>query len=413
MNLRERIAEFIDAESLLQRGSRVVVGLSGGADSVALLALLRSLGYECTAVHCNFGLRGDEADRDARHAETIASKLGARFILVKFNTKEYAREHNQSIEMACRELRYNEFERIRRETASEAVAVGHHREDNIETMFLNLLRGSGLHGIKGMLPRRGNIIRPLLETPRQDILEYLQRENLAYIVDSSNLENDYKRNRLRNVIIPTIIGEFPDALTTLNRSLRNLRDCDSLYLEMLPERADSLEGVVPTLLHEWIAPYGFNSSQCEKIITSESGAEFYSATHVLTVCPGRKYELCEINTKIPQPKLIVKTYPATDALKPQRGHVYFDAETLGAVDELTLELWHEGDRMRPFGMNGYRMVSDVMADCGISATERRKTWLLKRGDEVLWIVGHRASAHFPITNKTKNITEISIDHENI
>lgn len=413
MNLLSQIEKFIQRESLLTQGSRVIVGLSGGADSVSLLSILTSLGYECIAVHCHFGLRGEEADHDAAHSESIASGLGIPFKLVKFNTQDYAKKHRLSIEMACRELRYHEFERLRQELDAEAIAVGHHREDNVETMLLNLLRGCGIHGVRGMLPSRDHIVRPLLETPRAELISYLEENNLDYVIDSSNLENDFKRNRLRNIIIPAILDAFPDALTSLSVSIKNLRECDELYSSLLPPRSDSLKGVSSTLLHEWLAPFGFNSAQCRDILSAETGAAFHSKTHYLTICSGNRYELGEISEINTRPKLKVETYPALKPFNPKNGHLYLDADALPHDMTFELTLWSEGDRMRPFGMNGYRMVADVMNDCGISATARRSTWLLRLGNDILWIVGHRASALYPITDKTENITEISIDHENI
>lgn len=413
MPLAKRISAFIDAESLLSQGSRVIVGLSGGADSVALLALLTELGYNCIAVHCHFGLRGDESDRDLRHSEGIAARLGTQFLSVKFDTMEYVRSNDVSIEMACRELRYAEFERLRVKYDADAIAVGHHREDNIETMFLNLLRGCGLHGVKGMLPKSGHIIRPLLETSKSEILQYLEGKKLPHIVDSSNFQNDFKRNKLRNVIIPAIVSAFPDALKTLSSSLRNLRECDALYSQLLPPRSESLEGVSSTLLHEWLEPFGFNSSQCRSILTAVTGAFFRSETHILTILPSKRYELREIEEKVKKPLITSKTFPANLPFKPQKGHIYFDSALVAESAEWELRLWREGDRIIPFGMKGYRMASDVMRDCGISASKRRETWVLTRNGELIWIVGHRVSSHFAVTENTTEITELYIDHEDI
>lgn len=407
MSLREQISDFINAESLLSRGSRVIVGLSGGADSVALLSLLADLGFECIAVHCHFGLRGAEADRDAAHSAKIARRLGVRFEKVRFDAKGYAREHKISLEMACRDLRYAEFERLREKYDAEAIAVGHHREDNIETLLLNLLRGSGLHGLKGMLPRRERIVRPLLETPRQDILNYLNRQGLPYIVDSTNLSDDFSRNRLRNSVLPALTEAFPDAPAAIGRALRNLRDCDTLYRSLLPKRTDSLRGVCPTLLHEWLEPFGFNSAQCRAMLKAESGATFRSKTHILTICPQGKYDLREADYKIPEPQLTYRILPAGEPFRPQAGRLYLDAEGLAASDDWEISPWQEGDRMKPFGMEGYRMVSDIMNDLKIPASLRRSTWLLRRNGEVLWIIGHRASAHFPVTETTTKIIEIT------
>ncbi len=411
MLLTKKISGFIDAESLLPQGSRVIVGLSGGADSVALLALLSELGYDCIAVHCHFGLRGEEADRDLLHSKAIAAQLGAKFHSVKFDTLEYARSRNVSLEMACRELRYAEFERLRIEYGAVSIAVGHHREDNIETMLLNLLRGCGLHGVKGMLPKNGYIVRPLLDTSREELLQYLNSKQLPFIVDSSNLQNDFKRNKLRNVIIPEIIECFPDAPKTLSASLRNLRECDALYRKMLPPRSESLEGVSPTLLHEWLEPFGFNSAQCKDLLNAATGAAFQSETHILTILPNSRYELRENQKQINKPKLISKTYRADASFLPRKGHIYFDSKLVAEPADWELRLWHEGDRMIPFGMKRYRMAADVMHDCGISATKRRETWVLTRNGELIWIVGHRASAHFAVTKNTTEITEIYIDHE--
>ena len=413
MPLAKKVSDFIDAESLISQGSRIIVGLSGGADSVALLALLTELGYNCIAVHCHFGLRGEESNRDLRHSEEIAARFNAHFHSVRFDTMEYVRLNSVSIEMACRELRYAEFERLRVKYDAVAIAVGHHREDNIETMFLNLLRGCGLHGVKGMLPKSGFIVRPLLDTSREDILQYLESKKLPYIVDSSNFHNDFKRNKLRNVIIPTIVATFPEASKTLSASLRNLRECDALYRQMLPIRSESLEGVCPTLLHEWLEPFGFNSAQCRDILTAASGAVFQSDTHIITLLPYKRYELREIEKHVKKPRLIAKSFPAQLPFSKKRGHIYFDSSLVAEPAEWELRLWKEGDRIIPFGMKGYRMAADVMRDCGISATKRRETWVLTRNGELIWIVGHRASSHFAVTKNTTEITEIYIDHEDI
>lgn len=407
MSLRKQVSDFINAESLLSQGSRVIVGLSGGADSVALLALLSELGYECIALHCHFGLRGEEADRDAAHAAKIAARLGAKFEEIRFYAADYARKNRISIEMACRDLRYAEFERLRDNYSAEAIAVGHHREDNIETLLLNLLRGSGLHGLKGMLPKRDHIIRPLLDTPREEIIKYLSERHLDYIVDSSNLNEDFRRNRIRNSVIPALTKAFPDAPEAIGRSLRNLRDCDALYRSLLPERTDSLDGVSSTLLHEWLAPFGFNPTQCRDMLTAESGAVFRSRTHILTICPQKKYYLQEIDTENPRPRLTYRILTPGEQFKPQEGKLYLDAEGLSTDDNWEISPWRKGDRMKPFGMGGYRMVSDIMNELKIPASLRPVTWLLRRNGEILWIIGRRASAHFPITEKTTKIIEIS------
>ncbi len=425
-----KIREFINAEHLLTPGATVIVGISGGADSSALLAVLTELEYRCIAANCNFGLRGDEAERDSLHAAKTATKLGADFCRKDFNARKVADERHISTEMACRDLRYGYFEQLRSDHDAEAIAVGHHREDNVETFFLNLLRGSGIHGLRGMLPRRDAIIRPLLNVSRQEILDYLKVLGLDYVVDSSNLENDFKRNRLRNIILPAMEKEFPGANAKISDSINFLRANEALYNSLLPPMPESLAGVSPTLLHEWLAPCGFTSDQCAKIPTAQSGAVFTSPTHKLTICPHGKYNvstLCRASgvdglksqpdalQSLPdhdcRPRLSGRYLPFAENFRPVPGVLYLDAEALPAEADWELRPWRPGDRMRPFGMRGNRAVSDILAEAGVPADQRRQTYVLTLNGEIIWVVGYRTSAYYPITKYTTEILEIR--HEEI
>lgn len=409
--LAARIASFIAAGHVAEPGARVLVGLSGGADSVALLALLRELGYGCVAVHCHFGLRGAEAERDLEHARAVASRLGAEFVEHRFDTRAYMADHGVSAEMACRELRYELFERLRKERGCDVIAVGHHREDNIETLFLNLLRGCGIHGARAMEPRRGKVIRPLLETSKQELLTYLSERGIDYVTDSSNLVADVARNRLRLLVLPALREAFPDADERLARSLANLRGCEGLYNSLLPERGDSLGGVDPVLLHEWLAPYGFNAAQCADMTAAMTGAVFISPTHCVTICKGGRYELCALGETPSRPRLEGRIVKRPANFKPRRGVLYLDA---AAAADATWELrpWMPGDRISPFGMRGSRPVADVLADAGVSASRRKDALVLTRNGRVLWVVGVRASSLFPVTEKSTEIIEIFC-HEDI
>lgn len=411
-SLARRVAGFIAGQRLIEPGRRVLVGLSGGADSVALLSLLREAGHECVAVHCHFGLRGAEADRDLRHSREIAGKLGAEFVGRHFDARSEMARRGISAEMACRDLRYELFERMRESRGCDVIAVGHHREDNVETLFLNLLRGCGIHGVRAMEPRRGNVVRPLLEVSKAELLDYLAERGLTYVTDSTNLVADVARNRLRLEVLPALRRAFPDADRMISRSLSNLRGCERLYNSLLPERSASLKGVTPTLLHEWLAPYGFNATQCADILRSSAGAEFTTASHRLAVCRDATYELVElVDAGARRPRLQGRICPREANFAPRHGVLYMDARA--ACDATwQLRLWQPGDRIRPFGMRGSRLVADVLADAGVSAPARRQCWLLLRNGEVVWIVGVRASALFPVTETTTQIIEI-ISHENI
>ncbi|MDE5960388.1 MAG: tRNA lysidine(34) synthetase TilS, partial [Duncaniella sp.] len=200
-------------------GDTIIVGLSGGADSVALLSVMLELGYECVAAHCNFHLRGNESMRDENFCRELCRELSVELLTVDFDVSERCRHTGESVEMACRELRYDWWNGLINKGIGNLIAVGHHREDNVETFFLNLLRGSGLVGLKGMQPRSLNIIRPLLDTTKAEIISYLESRGLKYVTDSTNSSNEFKRNRLRNIVLPEFEQAFPGAMDAIATSI--------------------------------------------------------------------------------------------------------------------------------------------------------------------------------------------------
>lgn len=283
--LEESVALSIRKNRLidLQSATPVISTLSGGADSVALLAALTALGIKCVAAHCNFHLRGEESDRDERHARHIAEMFGAGIKVKHFDVGSYRREHGGSVEMACRELRYAWFNELRTELGAQAVAVAHNADDNIETFFLNLLRGTSIAGLTGMAPlSHGHIVRPMLGVSRAVIEKYLESRNIPFITDSSNLSNDYRRNRLRNVVLPALRGCFPDADARIADTMSHLADNEKLYRLMLDERrmdfstpsgwpvnVSELKSQYPDnaalMLYEWLRPEGLTLSQATDI----------------------------------------------------------------------------------------------------------------------------------------------------
>ncbi|MBE6304659.1 MAG: tRNA lysidine(34) synthetase TilS [Bacteroidales bacterium] len=413
MTFLELVSSFVSSERLLTPEAKVVVGLSGGADSSALLAVLCELGYECHAVHCHFGLRGSEADRDLNHSRQLAARFGVEFYSVYFDTYAYAKQNGVSLEMACRELRYDYFEKLCDQLGADVIAVGHHKEDNIETFFLNLLRGSGLHGLRAMLPRRGRIVRPLLSVSKSQILDFLRVRGIEYVEDSSNSSNDFRRNRLRNVVLPILEEQFPGSLDAVHESVKNLRRNEELYNALLPKRVNCLDGITETLLFEWLSPFGFNSAQCEQILTSTPGAQFMSDTHKLTLCKGNFYELDELQFRLERPRLNGRIYPRPKNFKPSKGVLYLDADSVNkSKGNWELRLRRAGDRIKPFGMiTGTKLVNDILAEAGVSVSGRDRSYVLTLDGEILWVVGVRASAHYPVTESTKNIIEIYHEKE--
>ncbi len=438
MNIISKVKKSIENEALLSPSARVIVATSGGADSVALLAILNSLGYDCIAAHCNFHLRGEESDRDMKHVQMLCQKLNIQLHITHFDVHQYCEQKGLSLEMACRELRYEWFDNLLVSLNAEAIAVAHHREDNIETFFLNLLRGTGIAGLTGMKPRNGKIIRPMLDCTRAEIEKYLADNGLTYVTDSTNAQNDFKRNRLRNIILPSLEQNFSGASDAILATIANLTSQQSVYQAYISNckakyfNGDSIaidqliaeESNAQVVLFELLKPYGFNITQVKDIIASsaQSGRQFSTESTAAVLNRGT----LEISTKsidvqedttvtidlsssIDEPiSLSVETLVISD-FAPSRdcNSIYLDKSVLDGNPVFQLRHWREGDRLKPFGMKGTQKVSDIFNNAKVSITNKSKIWLLTRNDEILWIVGIRASRLFPVTKTTNFFIKIT------
>lgn len=435
--LVDKVAASIKADRLISPGARVLVALSGGADSVALLKALSQLGYDCTAVHCNFHLRGDESDRDEAHAVAVAESAGVGIKVAHFDTEAERRATGESIEMACRRLRYDLFERLRDELDASAIAVAHHRDDNVETLFLNLLRGAGIGGLKAMTPRSGRIIRPMLSVTRSEIEDYLSNIGAAYVTDSTNLTNDFARNRLRNLVIPQLNELFPGASDAVGRSIANLQSAWRFYrraIGELHERYVGADGVIDlrgliadnpeaeVILGEWLRAEGFDASTASEIISSadRSGRIFSDRTgsKAYLLDRGRLLPTDRINAAdddceperivdLTQPPFIMTEGDIAD-FAPARvaDSAWFDADILDGNPRFALRQWRDGDRMAPFGMNGTKKLSDIFNDAHIPLTEKRNYPVLTRNGEIIWIVGLRQSRRFAVGPSTRRFIRL-------
>ena len=426
----------------LRRDAPLVVAVSGGADSVALLAALADEGYPCVAAHCNFHLRGDESVRDMRFVESLTEQLGIDLYVKDFNVPAAMAETGESVEMACRRLRYDWFDELLTALGGADVAVGHHREDNVETFFLNLARGTGIAGLTGMSYRRGNVVRPLLDCTRAQIEAYLTERGLGYVTDSTNAEDDYKRNRLRNRLLPHFDELMPGALEGVERTMAMLADAKAIYDEAVAraaERYGSIEkGCInvgqladepnaATLLFELLRAAGFTKTQSDNVLSDpmRSGVAFDAPSGgfraelsrgVLTIVRGvdtaddKEYEITldgDISTPL---HIAIKKHAGTSAFVPDKSQrvLCLDASALEGNPRWCLRHWRRGDRMRPFGMSGSRLVSDLFSDAKMTAAQKRDTWLLTRDDRILWVHGVRASAHFPVGHRTRAYLELCL-----
>ena len=229
-DITARVANFIGRHHLLSSGAKVIVGLSGGSDSVCLTLMLHEMGYDLTGVHCNFHLRGEESMRDERFVHDFCQKLNIPLHKADFDTAQYAKDHKLSIEMAARELRYDLFRRLKAELHAEAIAVGHHQDDNVETLMLNMVRGTGIKGACGMQAVNGDIIRPLLCLRRHEIMHFLAARQQDYVTDHTNLEDEYARNKVRLNIVPQLEAINPRAVDNMSTTMDNLREVYNIYI---------------------------------------------------------------------------------------------------------------------------------------------------------------------------------------
>ncbi len=407
----------------------VLVALSGGADSVALLRVLMAAGGDCRAAHCNFHLRGEESMRDERFVRDLCQRLDVPLTVRNFDVSAWQQEHGGSVEMACRQLRYEWFEQERQRQGCSLIAVAHHADDQVETFFLNLLRGTGTRGLTGMQRLNGNIWRPLLDVTRSDILNYLNDIGQDYVTDSTNDENDYRRNRLRNIVLPVIEQEFHASRSRILDTMGNLsRDHDllnELTIEALPDEhhidITSLSGRqhAPTLLYHRIRHLGFNREQCQQAIEAaqqgHSGRQFPSSSHILVVNrqtidiePIKDEQPVEIpfdfNTGLQSPVHITVTRgdaPFSPRMCDGKLRIALCSRVM-ECNHVVLRHWKQGDRIKPFGLHGSKLVSDLFADLKLDHAAKHQAWLLEADGDIIWIIGHRASALYPVTIESQD-----------
>ena len=437
--MRHKVERFIHEHCLLENGDKVLVAISGGADSVALLVVLHRLGYNCEAIHCNFHLRGEESNRDELFTKELCERLDIRLHTVHFDTKAYAQEKGISIEMAAREQRYAAFEEHRLATGAKAIAVAHHRDDSAETMLLNLTRGTGIKGLRGIQPRNGFIIRPLLCVGRDEITEYLEWRGEKYVTDSTNLTSDYTRNKIRLEIIPKLAEINPSILATLAATAQRISDAEKIYSHAIKEAVERVrqgdainigklrQEIAPaTVIHEILAPLGFNSTQIEDIVASmesEGAKQFHAAEWSviknrgeLMILPKRDFEQ-EVRT-LPHEGSVLTAQGALTIT-----HATFNGEiprerNIACIDAdrvhlpLTLRNTRQGDRFAPFGMRGTKLVSDYLTDRKKSIVEKQAQLVVADAvGDIIWLVNERPAAQCCVNGKTRNVILLEWDRQ--
>lgn len=421
-----KVKDYIRKHKLLNDNDLYIVALSGGADSVALLLLLDEMGYNIHAAHCNFHLRGEESDRDELFCESLCQQKSIPFHRIYFDTLTYAETHKVSVEMAARELRYHYFEELRSDIGATGVCVAHHQDDSVETVLLNLIRGTGLRGLTGIQCRNGHILRPLLCVSRKEIESYLQTKDQDYVIDSTNLEDDMLRNKVRLRVIPLLQELNPAVTENILRTSENLTEAQGILdsIVSLYKNSKSLDlnelkkyGSSEYILFEWLKDYGFNGVQVKEAMGAETGCIFTSSLgYDLLVDRGRF--VVEPTLKSLKPLCI-----------PEEGTYVLDEETKISVKKvpvwvsreervatldaskvhfpLTVRRVEKGDKMVPYGMRGHRLLSDIMTDRKMTLLEKRRQIVVVDAKGIIvWLAGIRISDLCQIDDTTTEVVEI-------
>ena len=422
--MKERVRKYIQANQILTPEGLVLVGVSGGADSIALLIVLQQLGYSVQALHCNFHLRGKESDRDERFVSAFCRQKDIPLLIRHFDTREYAAQHNISIEMAARDLRYEWFYQVLAETKAQCIAVAHHKNDQAETLLLNLIRGTGIRGLAGMYPLRNNIARPLLCVTREEILSYLNQMNQDYVTDSTNLEREATRNKVRLDVLPLLAEINPNIINTLSDTCSIMASSLPLYQKGVEEElqkalinADEINipllqesGKTDILLYEWLKDNGFTNTQLMEIsqsLDSTSGKIWESRTH--RILKDRSSLIRQEKGSQPEQMEIIQE--EVDSITETGADIaYFDRDKLPLP--ITYRIAREGDWFIPFGMKGKKLISDYLTDIKATRFEKEHQLLALCGEDIIWVVGHRSDNRYRVDRNTRRILRLRIERTN-
>jgi tRNA(Ile)-lysidine synthase len=419
--VQKDFTQFIEKHKLCTKDQRVFVAVSGGIDSMVLLHLFVNTGYNVTAAHMNFGLRGEESDKDEAFVRAQCSHWGIHLVSKTVETKNYATNKGISIQMAARDLRYEWFSELMKSEPGSVLATAHHVNDSGETMLLNLVRGTGIDGLTGIPLKNNGIIRPLAFASREGISQYATQHSITWREDQSNLDDHYQRNFLRLHVMSLLKQINPSLDDTLSKNFTRLgaeRELVERSLVNLRERyvqdkdnnirisKKALDGFThkPGVLLKMIEPFGFNLSTAESIVAAmegQAGKIFFSKEHQLVI---DRDDLIISSFQTPEIEITIhETTEATFSNDPDVACL--DADKIHHA--LVMRRWKDGDSFQPLGMKGNKKVSDFLIDEKISLTEKQSTMVLTCGDDIVWVVGMRIDDRFKITPATKRVLVVT------
>ncbi|MBW6492271.1 MAG: tRNA lysidine(34) synthetase TilS [Lentimicrobium sp.] len=435
---------FVSENQLFNKTDLILVADSGGVDSMVMAELFYRGGYNFAIVHCNFGLRGSESNQDEKFVAGLAETFGVKFHVRHFKTREYAGFNKISVQMAARTLRYEWFDELIATEGYKAVATAHHLDDQIETFFINILRGTGISGLHGIMPVRTNVVHPMMFAFRRQIEEYAGDEAITYREDSSNRSSKYVRNKLRHDLLPLLSEINPEFRKTITFTIDRIRETEVIlnnHLNSIREKTVTLDNGVMSIdiaalstlnpldsyLFELLQPYGFNRSVSDEValgLNEPSGNQYFSSTHRLLkdreyllitelglagIHPAGEVLIEEGTTEMRKPvQLKFSLLDNNPILKINKSPSVAMLDASKIIWPLKLRKWKDGDTFIPFGMINNKKLSDFFIDNKFSIIEKENAWLLISGNEVVWLIGHRIGNPFRVTPDTETILRIEV-----
>ncbi|RXJ50279.1 tRNA lysidine(34) synthetase TilS [Gelidibacter gilvus] len=429
--------KHLDEKLDMLHGSRLLLAISGGLDSVVLTYLCHQLKLKVSLAHCNFNLRAAESDADEEFVLALADDLELDVFIESFETEIYAKEQGISIQMAARELRYNWFFELAEQLDFDYILTAHHADDNLETFLINLTRGTGLEGLTGIPEVSDKIVRPLLSFSRETLETYAQKEHIEWREDASNASTKYLRNKLRHDVIPTLKEMNPRLLQNFQTTISNLQDSQDLIDDAVVKIQKKLVTVdndqikldikklkklsnPKAYLYQLLKDFNFTSwDDVVNLLNAQSGKQVFSATHRLL--KDREFLLlCELDSVSEKHLISVQkedkeittsfgrlTFDEVDAIsETSKNTIYTDADQLKYP--LSIRKWQEGDLFYPLGMKGKKKLSKYFKDEKLSLIDKENVWILFSGEDVVWIIGRRPDERFKVTDNTTTILKIEV-----
>ncbi|MCC7502076.1 MAG: tRNA lysidine(34) synthetase TilS [Flavobacteriales bacterium] len=414
---------------LLPDDARVLVAVSGGMDSMVLLHVLRKLWYRCEVLHIDHGLRGPESDADRRFVEEHCREQDFLCHVRAVDVRSLASQQGLSVQMAARELRYEALKEVAFETGIEHIALAHHRDDAIETFFLELMRG----GTGTIPPRSGPFVRPLIGVGRSAIETYAMEEELVWREDASNADPKYLRNRVRHELLPLLENLSPGVRKVLGRSLDRSRTLQALATRELDAKLRGHQDALPLelirqpdgalIVYRWLRPRGFHPDQIDKLVQAvddeRTGAVFSSGPHrvtvdraallLTTIGSGAPVEhIVEVDLLVPvdAPFTFERYGPKAVDLGEGPATAWLDEASL--VYPLYIRPWRQGDRMRPIGLGGSKLISDMLIDAKVPGPEKERTFVLVSGDRIVWLAGHRVAEDAQVKSNSTSVLRVAL-----